>query len=50
MVPYQQQFVAVPQPTPVPYWYPQAPVQQQRYNNRQAPDSTTGAVPKHQQQ
>ena len=40
MVPYQN-FVAVPQPTPVPMWYSQGPMPQQR----QMPDSTTGAVP-----
>ena len=41
MVPYQN-FVAVPQPQPVPMWYSQGPMPQQR----QMPDSTTGAIPR----
>ena len=41
MVPYQN-FVAVPQPQPMPMWYSQGPMPQQR----QMPDSTTGAIPR----
>ena len=48
MVPYQN-FMTVPQPTPIPMWYSQGPMPQQRYNNRQGPDSTTGAIPKNHQ-
>ena len=48
MVPYHN-FVAVPQPAPVPMWYSQSPMPPQRYNGRQMPDSTTGAIPKSQQ-
>ena len=49
MVPYQN-FMAVPQPTPVPLWYSQGPMPPQRNNNRQVPDSTTGAGSRNQQQ
>ena len=47
MVPYN--YVAVQQPAPVPMWYSQGPMPPQRHNSRQMPDSTTGAIPRSQQ-